>query len=191
MSMSNVPPMLIADHSTALETVLSVLATAPKECVYCLINEADRRIQIYSTSNFVSHLNYLIQNLGSLEHQQLRRDLNKVKVTILETKFDTKRHRDNKYRTLVQRYRSEGWTFYRDTNITLYTLKENYRMRDGVLYYVLELENPKRGRKKDRNILVGVFNSHREAMAWKAKHYPLTGMITEVVVADNDETKSW
>jgi hypothetical protein len=178
--------VLITEARTGLETVLSVLASSPREAVYCLINEEDKRIAIYSTSNFISHISRLSQELSSANNREIRRDLNKVKVTILETVFRDKRHRNNLYRSIVQKYKRLGWTFYKDTNITQYKLKESYRHRNAVLYYVLTLENP-----KGRSIVVGVFEKARDARTFKASHYPDAEVITEVVVADNDLTKSW
>lgn len=176
----------IAGDMTALENVLGLLAGSPRECLYALINEQDKRIQIYNTTNFISHISRIAQELNALNYQLLRSDISRVKVVFLETQFDSKLQRDNKHRSLVQKYRNEGWTFYSDTNTALYKLKESYKMRDKKLYYVLELEN-----KQGRRILVGVFRKYKDAKHFKQTNYRNEDMVTEIVVSDNNETRSW
>lgn len=176
---------LIAEPQTGLETVLSTLASSPKEAVYGLFNAEDKRCQIYQTSNFVSHVCKLVQEMGCLDHWQLRMDLSKVKLVILETEFRDKTHRSNKYRSLVHRYKEEGWTFYKDYNLAQYKMKEGYKRKGSDLYYVIELIGNK------RRLVIGVFRKAKEAREWRAHHYPNRDIITEVVVADNESTKNW
>lgn len=176
----------IAVDLKCLETVLGVLAQSPRECLYAVINESDKRIQIYSTSNFVSHVSRLAQELEHLNNRLLKEDLHKVKVVVLYTEFRDKKHRYNLYRSEIQKYKNLGWTFYSDRNIAQYTLHEAYRYKDHVLYYVIELV----ARNNDR-IVVGVFSKAREARDWRDTNYPNRDIITEIVVADNDLTGSW
>lgn len=70
-------------------------------------------------------------------------------------------------------------------NLAQYKLKQSFRSKDKVLYHVVELEGNK------RRLVVGVFNKAKEARSWIAINYPEEDMITEVVVADNEETKNW
>lgn len=170
---------------TGLSNLLSILGSAPKECLYALVNEEDKRIQIGSTSNFIAHISKLAQELGSLNNRVLCADLGKLKLLILETEFRDRAHRKNRYREIHTRYKNLGWSFYSDTNITKYKLKTSYKSRNHVLYYVIELESNK------RRLVVGVFKTARDARSWKQTHYPDENMITGVVVCDNEETKSW
>jgi hypothetical protein len=167
-------------------SLLRYLSQAPKECLYALINESDKRIQVYSTSNFIGHISRIAQEIGTLENRILKHDLEKIKLCILETEFDTKLHRDNKYRALVTKYKAEGWEFYSDTNIAQYKIKEGYKTKDKQLYYVLELED-----RNKRRLVVGVFDKASEARLWKYRNYPREGIITEIVIADNEWTRNW
>lgn len=180
--------MTIADDYRALETVVQVLSTSPKECLYCLINEKDKRIQVYSTSNFLSHLSKLVQELGSLNNKELLIDLknNKARLLILETEFPNKLSRNNKFRQVVQKYKNLDFGFYNELSVVQYRLREIFRYRNNKAYYVIELV----GSKGTEPVVVGVFTKWREARGFQDKYYP-SGCITEVVIADNDETRTW
>ncbi len=186
MNIDNIPTELIAEDLRPLETILNTLSTSPKECLYAVINESEKRIQIYSTSNFVSHVSRLAQEMNSLKYRLLRDDLNKVKVIILETKFRDKRHRDSLYREYTQQYKNNGWVFYSDRNIAQYKIHESYKYKNNVLYYVIELVTG-----DGRYTVVGVFSKYKEARDWKQTSYPNEDMITGIVVCDNDLTSSW
>lgn len=169
-----------------LENVLGVLTQSPRECLYCLINENERKVQVYSTSNFISHISRLVQEMNSLNNKELKQDLLKVKLVILETEFDNEEHRKRRFVSVCNKYKDSGYTFYRDTNIAQYSLKESYRYKKGQLYYVLELENP----RGDRT-LIGVFKRAKEANEFKKLHYSNPEIITEVVKSQNEETQLW
>lgn len=160
------------------------LTQCPKECVYALVNEADKRIQVYSTGNFLSHFSKLIQELGTLDHKPLVADLEKIELVFLETRFENRKHRDVKFKYQVDKYRNLGYNMYVDLSLTNYRIRECYKHRDGKSYVVLEL----RGSKGVKPILIGVFSKYKKAKAFLEEHYK-DGIVTDVVKASTEETK--
>lgn len=171
-----------------LETLLATLASAPKECLYALVNKKDKHVQIFSTANFISHISKVTQELNTLKYKSLAADLDKIEVVILETSFGTgPTSRPNKLRKHESTYKKDGWTFYKDLNLARWKLKEGYKQWNQTLYYVLELET-----KAGQRCVVGVFSKAKDASSWKAANYPLgDNIVVEVVVADNELTRSW
>lgn len=178
--------MLITNQFKSLETLLGVLSTCPKECLYCLINESDRRIQVYSTSNFISHISKLIQELGNLNNKAIKDDIQNIKVLILETEFNNSISRNNRFKQVVEGYKAKGYKFYNDLSVVQYRIRESYRYKNYKAYYVIELL----GSKGSKPILVGAFSKYREARAFQDKYYK-HGIITSVVFSDSEETKLW
>ncbi len=170
----------------SLETILFTLANSPKECVYSLVNEKDRKVQVFSTSNFISSVCRLVQDLGNYNNEELLKDLNNIKVCILETEFNSKESRNNSYKRIVARYKTQGYEFYNELVVVQYRLKESFQYKGGKPYYVYELVS----HKGSKAIVVGVFSKYREARSWSEGHYP-NGTIPKVVIAENIETKTW
>lgn len=166
----------IAVDLKSLETILKVMSSCPKECLYAVINECDKRIQVFSTSNFISHISRLAQELGHLNNKPLLEDLQNIKVVILETEFRDKKHRYSLYRREIQKYKDGGWTFYSDRNVALYRLNQGYKYKGHKLYYVVELV----ARNGDRTV-VGAFTKAKEAKRFISEHYS-NDIITEIVI---------
>jgi hypothetical protein len=169
-----------------VETVLQDLCSLPKEAVYCLINEKDKRVQVFQTSNLVSHIGKLVLEIGSLNNKNLRLDLNNIKLLIVETKFENKESRNNVFKKTVEKYKKLGYEFYNELSVAQYKLKESFQYRNHKAYYVIELV----GAKGSKPIVVGVFTKWREARTFQDKEYP-NGCIEKVVFADNEDTKNW
>lgn len=178
--------MLITSQFKSLETLMQVMATAPRECVYGLINESDKKVQVYSTANFLSHLTRLVQELGSVNNQAIKEDLENIVLVVLETEFPNIESRNNKYKTWVAKYKSQGYEFYNDLSVVQYKVKESFRYKDRKAYYVVELVS----RKGGKAILLGAFSKYREAREFQNKHYK-EGIIGNVVYAENAETEIW
>lgn len=167
-----------------LETLPGLLSVCPRKCLYAFINESDKRIQIYKTSNFLFHISRLFNEIENLNNREIRNDLSKIKLLILETEFNSDIQMNIKYRNLVNRYSNNGYIFYKDSSIVNYCIKESFRRRNGKMYYVIELENT-----RGDCILLGVFRSSYDAKSFINSNYG--NGVVDIIVSDNDITKMW
>lgn len=169
-----------------MTNLLQTLAAAPRECIYALINEADKKVQIHCTTNFLTHISKLTQELSHLNNQALKADLDKIQLVILETNFNSAADRYAQYKRIAGEYRTKGYEFYNELSVVQYKLRESYKYKGGKPYYFIELV----GGKGSKPVLVGVFAKWREARGFQDMYYK-DGIITKVVVADNELTRGW
>lgn len=170
----------------SIETLFKDLCMLPKEGLYCLINEEDKKIQIYNTVNIISSISRLSQEIENLNNSELKKDLDKVKLKILETNFKCKDSRNIRYKQVIQSYKDRGYKFYNELSVVQYIVKETFQYKDLKAYYVIELVNP----SSRINIVVGVFRKYREARKFLKDYYP-DNTIPKITIAENEDTKLW
>lgn len=167
-----------------LETLPVLLSKCPRKCLYALINESDKRIQVYKTSNFLYHIVRILNEIDHLNNRNLKDDIGKIRLVILETVFTSTVSMNIKYRNQIDKYRNLGYTFYKDSSIVNYNIKESYRQYKNKMYYMVELVNTRRD-----SVLLGVFRSASEARLFISTNYG--NGIVDIIVSDDELTKSW
>lgn len=163
---------LITKSNVTLETLLAV----PKSCIYAFINVKDKRIQLFSTTNFSQHVSRMVDEIStSVEYKSMYEDRSKVSLRVLETRVqeDMLRHKLGEHTKL---YQDKGYTMYKDMSISLYKLHKSIVYEDRKAVYKLELVSPNRSKR----ILLGMFNKHKDLETFMEAHYP-NGIVREVI----------
>lgn len=140
----------------SLETIINfaALVASPDECIYALVNDEDKRVQIYSTKSFLSHLLKIVKESKLGCNGLMGEDTKKIRVVILETVLgkDT-RFLVSKYRT---QYRDLGYSPYKSYRDANYKLVIEL-VAEGVSRYGVYL------RGYNENTLLGEFKRYDEA----------------------------
>lgn len=166
MDTEKIVDVIIEDTKNVLETLLDL----NRATVYCLINEVDKKIQIYYSSNTLKHLSRLLDEIMvSGQWIALKNDIKKCKLVIIETT-------DNKLRLgyWIDYYRNQGYSFYKDISPILYSFNIKIEYFPKKLVYVLSLKN------STNEIVIGKFNKKKEMEEFKRLHYP-DKVITKIV----------
>lgn len=125
----------------------------PKQAMFVLINEKDKKVYISFSTRFHTKLGSIVTQMrdGTWRWKDMIKDKKKLEVKILETRVE--KHFVNYYRT---EYRNKGYTLYNETErIPLqYEFKINYTSRRVLVVAV------------DRNYkktILGRFETYEEA----------------------------
>ena len=162
------------------KTLLGYLFNYPEMCIYGLINSKDHKIYIGYTSNLPSALSRIIKETKD-SNNKLKHDWNKLELVILETITDRKNLRV-RHKFYNNEYSNRGWVLYnKGSNLTSYKLRLD-AINNGVgkdLSIHVKLIS-----RRYREIVVGIFNTHEEALNWCLTNYPDNSNITNIVYSD-------
>lgn len=135
------------------------------ECIYALVNDTDKRAQVYHTKSFYKHLTRIIEEtkLGSMEYKTIAEDTKKIRIVILETKVD------GNTRLVLERYRN----YYRDLGYTPYkvTTDKDYKVE---LQVIGVGRNTRYGvflKGYNTNILLAKYKTYDRANGFIERHY--------------------
>lgn len=146
--------------------------------VYCLVNEELKYIQIWYSRNMMDNLNNVLKYIDTGEYGKLKDHVNNVHLSILELTDNEKNGRVI-LSGFINKYRNNGYTLYKDTNLINYKLGNTTGQVDGNLRYLVYLE--KRNKKK---LVVGVFDNKEEMDIWMNLTYP-NDIVTNLVLCEN------
>ena len=155
----------INDLIKVLNLNLETLFNLKGNFVYAFLNSENKRIQIFSCKQFLQHLSKAISEINtSGEYSELKNDLNKIKICILETNFnDSLRLRQSHW---IDVYRNKGYKLYKDITPVKYSIETAVEMIGGKLRYILYLKNLRHDRIK-----VGIFSKKKELKSFIETHY--------------------
>lgn len=151
------------------------LLALPDVCVYALINEVDRRCQVFSTTSLNSHLGSLMKDIKvSGEWSVMKDDISKLRLCILETLTD-KRELKIRQSYWIESFNKKEYKNYKDLSPVSYKVDIELAYRHGKLCYFVYLKNT----RKDR-ILVGLFRLKASMDEFLNQSYP-NGVIQKII----------
>lgn len=162
-----------------MELKFSDLLSLKQGGIYILKNEELKLVQVYGSRNMLDHVNNVMKKVDTGEYNEMRNHLNDVQFSIVEYVSN-----DQNIKVIlsgwIDKYRNDGYKFYRDNNLVAYRLMDSPGMIKGKSYYLVYLKN----KRKDKTI-IGIFNSKEEAVIWKEQIYP-NDIVTTLVLCDNE-----
>lgn len=147
---------LITTCIMSLETIINFagMVACPDECIYALVNDEDKRVQVYSTKSFLSHLIGIVKET-KYGFNLMGEDTKKIRIVILETVLE------GNTRVLVSKYRNQykdlGYKPYKEYKDSKYRLVAEPVGRYDELKYGVYL------RGYNVNDLLGEFDTYAEA----------------------------
>jgi hypothetical protein len=175
LSMDEIQKSDVVTNVGLLDMNLNDLLALPECCVYALVNEVDRKCQVFSTSSLLKHLGGLIDDIRiSGEWQSIQGDIQKVQVRILEVLKDEKNMRFHQSQW-IKRLNEEGYKNYKDISPVSYKVDIVLGFRHGNLQYMVYLMNKRKDRK-----LIGLFTKKKEMNEFLHSHYP-NGVVTSII----------
>lgn len=149
----------------SVDTLYTTLVDIPLQAVYAFVNEIDRKVYvcasqdtIMSISQNVSALKQFVHRIGSMQD-----DAGKMWIRILETVEDSTELmlRENYWK---DQFLSEGYTLYNNRNRVQYRIREELDIETGRI--IVKLVS-----RRNKQIVVGVFNTKREVDCFVSKNY--------------------
>lgn len=162
------------------------LNSLPKQCVYGLFNEIDKRVYIGFTINILVTLPRLLNNIN-YSNSLLKADLSKLEFRIIETIKENKSLR-LRYQYWCRNYSNNGYMLYREYKAIQYRTRiEVIRnpLDERTDLYMCAVKLVSRGYKE---LTVGLFSNAAEAEAFVSEHYT---SIDSIIYADNYLTKRY
>ena len=157
------------------------LLELPKSGLFAFINEIDRKVDVYHTSNFLNAIERHITQIRLVCHpvQGLISDKNKIEIQWLEDVTDPHICK-LKQSHWVRYFEGIGYTSYRKRTALEYTVK--IRELHGLLRVVLENRNYD-------SIVVGIFDSKEACDIFVQKYYSDPNFL--ITYSDNELTKAY
>jgi len=164
-----------ADHLLDLSKLpLETLVTLSGSFVYALENDSGKLVQVFGSANALKHLGGILDEIKtSGEYKTMKEDLPHLVLRILETNPKDMKISISLW---IKRYKSIGYTMYKDCSPIVLSLETRVETVDGKLCYCLYIA----GRKSYRK-LIGVFKKKRDLDAFKNANYKGDRISTVVV----------
>lgn len=158
----------------------------PKQCIYGLINNTDKRIFLGYSTNIVTALGRLINYSNNL----FKDDLDKLELIVIEPIKNSNDLR-LKLKYWFKEYSNKGFLFYKKPiNLPSYKLRidlmADFRnVKEGNYLCYVKLIS-----RRYRELTVGVFNTYGEAELFCKKYY-INGQVNNIIYSNNKLSKEY
>ena len=148
-----------------MTSLLRHIQQAPKTCVYSLVEPVQKRVQVFSTSDFLSHL---IGVLGRVsDYGDMKLHLETIELVIESTTETSTQDLKLAKERAIARYRDMGYVEYKTSYNTKYKLVTSTVYKDNKLVFKLDIET-----SNGTVITLGHFTSKRSLNEFMTTHYP-------------------
>ena len=156
----------------------------PKFCIYALICDETKRVLVGYSKNLLTSISRLNQDLETPKYMQLKNDIDKVYIKVLEVGVQDK-DRKIKVNNYVNNYLSLGYTLYCSSNLVKYTVHTEIMTISKNIFLVAFLKD-----KRCNKIIVGIFKTKNELNKFINTYYP-NNVCTGIYYSNNIYTNNY
>lgn len=145
-----------------------------KSGIYCLRNDQEKKVQIFSTKCILEHLNYTLKNgeysqYENLVFEVLEDDLSNLELKVL-------------WGNWIEFYKQQNYSLYKEILYPKYIVKEGLQLFDKQYYSSIYIQNTRRDK-----IVLGLFDNIKDSKQWLDLNYP-DRKISYLLFSDNNLT---